>query len=198
MLNGVNAGLFLEQYIALLRPDLDWLFARPRREPFDIHDNNETCYYEDSKVGENLVKQFMPNLSVAANIPRLVNAQIRTTTIRKMKEDPTIEDRTVMSLTGQKKVETLRSYDPKPNNRKRMDMCRAIWATKRTSSTITSPIANADPGPAQNNVETITTADVHAHNNEREGPVAQDLETAPAQNNDETITTAAEVHAGNE
>ena len=51
-LNGFNPGEFIEDYEKLLNPGVDWMFQKPKRssKKFNIHSNEETCYYENSKV----------------------------------------------------------------------------------------------------------------------------------------------------
>ena len=56
-------------------------------------------YYEKAKIGESYVAKMLPELAEALGLPHLTNAQVRPTTIRKLKRAG-IEDRTVMSLTG--------------------------------------------------------------------------------------------------
>ena len=104
-MNGVNPGRFLEKFFQRLSPDLKYLFQKPMRplKKFKLHSSDQKVYYENAKVGESHVAKMLPFLSKALGIPHLTNAQVRPTTIRKLKRAG-IEDRTVMSLTGKVNV----------------------------------------------------------------------------------------------
>ena len=142
-IEGFNPSEFYEQYIAHSNPEVVELFTRPQRpcRKFDIHSNDAICYYERKKIGEITVGTTMPQLSKILGIPRITNAQIRPTSIRRMKKAG-IEDRVIMELTGQKDVDTLRNYDPLPDNSVKIQRSLAILGSKaKTTSETTSTIA---------------------------------------------------------
>ena len=117
----------------------------------------------------------VPELCEAIGIPRVTNCQVRPTTASKLKAK-NFEDRTIMSLTGHKKVENLQYYAPKVNNSTKFAMAKAIFSSKRktnsgqaNSSITTGHTSTNIPGQISNT--TITTgntnqqevfADVHA------------------------------------
>ena len=92
---------------------------------------------------------MLPELSEALKIPRLTNTQVRPTAIRKMVRAG-IDDRTIMGLTKQKKVETVRNYDPECQNDKKIERAFAIFAPKKK---LTSSILSALRSP--NEIETV-------------------------------------------
>ena len=162
-IDGFNPGEFYEQYVSYLNPNFDYLFARPQRpaKHFDIHSNSATCYFECSKVGPNPIGSTMPDLSEILKIPRIVGAQIRPTSIRKMNRAG-IKDRVIMELTGHKKLENLRYYDPAPENEVKIQRSVAILGgTKKSnpSSTVTSGEAHQITEVAQvhNSASSIST-----------------------------------------
>ena len=98
-------------------------------------------YYEKAKIGESYVAKMLPELAEALGLPHLTNAQVRTSSVMKLKEAK-FEDRAVMSVTGHRKIETLQNYDRGPNNSKKLEMAKAIFTSKKKiavpSCTITS------------------------------------------------------------
>ena len=135
-IEGFNPGEFYEQYLAHCNPNVGELFTRPQRpcKKFDIHSNEVICYYERKKIGADTVGGIVPELSKILGIPRITNAQVRPTSIRRMKRAG-IEDRVIMELTGQKKVDTLRNYDPLPDNSVKIQRSLAILGSKTKKST---------------------------------------------------------------
>lgn len=115
--------------MARTREDYDIFFAHPMRpsKKFKIHENEQKVYYEKQKVGESFVALMLPKLSEALGVERITNAQLRTTSIRKMKKG-NVSDCDLMSLTGQKKLETLNHYALEPENSVKVEMIQAIFA----------------------------------------------------------------------
>ena len=139
---------FILQAEEFMLPENEYLFQRPKRtaRTFKIHDNKTKIYFEDSKCGENIVREMLPTLSEALGIPRLTNCQIRCTAIRNMKRAG-IDDRTIMELTRHKRIETLNKYDPLPTNSKKLERSFAIVNPKigpEKSATVTSAQFHAE------------------------------------------------------
>ena len=150
-----------------MRPDVDVLYQKPRREAkdFKIHSNEVKIYYEKAKIGETYVGKMLPELSEALGVPRLTNAQVRPNVIRKMKAAK-IEDRTLMSLTGHKKVETLRHYDPAPDNSKKLEMSMAIFAKKKSKTVkLAKPSSTMTSGQMDLQTPQVVVAEVHKEEN---------------------------------
>ena len=123
---GLNPGVYLEKYLERLHPECDFLFQRPKRpsKKFKLEDN-PTVWYEPSKVGLNLVANFLPTLCEALGLKRCTNNQIRPTAIRYIKRGG-FSDREIMTISGHKTAETLKHYDPKPSTERQMGMACAI------------------------------------------------------------------------
>jgi hypothetical protein len=81
--------------------------------------------YENSKVGKNTVADMMPKFSNAIGVQHLTNNQIRPTGIRLLKRAGH-DDRSIMTVTGHKCMETLKFYDPEPTFQNKAAMASAI------------------------------------------------------------------------
>ena len=81
--------------------------------------------YEAHKVGVNLIKNMLPDLTETLDLPRLTNGSIRTSAIRAMKRSG-FEDREVMKISGHLRAETLSNYNPVPHISKRLKMAASI------------------------------------------------------------------------
>ena len=126
--------------------------------------------WEHAKVGPENVQVALPNLCKALGIDEIYkNCQVRPTAIRKLKWAG-FEDRTIMELTGHKKVETLDHYDPSPEISTKIERVQAIFGTKQRkqvpTSTITSehvPTSTITSGQVTSSPNRIITiADVHS------------------------------------
>ena len=106
---------------------------------------------------------MLPELSECLGLPRIVNAQIRTNVIKKLKNQGKFEDRTVISLTGHTKIDTLRHYDDAPDNSKKLEMARAIFAPKKKSRLVPSSTITSGQFAQENPQETVK---VEVHNEE--------------------------------
>ena len=107
---GLNNGLYLELFSTFLNEDYPTFFQRPKRraKKFNIHKPKTKCYFDRSKVGRTFVSEMMPKLCEALNLSRrYTNCNIRPTTIRELKRAG-FEDRAILNLTGQTRIETLR------------------------------------------------------------------------------------------
>ena len=140
--------------MAMTREDFDVFFAHPMRpsKKFKIHKNEQKICYEKQKVGKSYVALMLPKLSEALGVERITNAQLRTTSIRKMKRGK-VSDRDLMSLTGQKKLETLNHYALEPENSVKMEMVQAIFAGPNKPRVI----VRAMPAPSS----TVTSAEMN-------------------------------------
>ena len=160
-IDGFNPGEFFEDYLSTLNPEVDHLLPRPQRpsKTFDIHSNKVKCHYERSKIGENQVQKMMPKLSQILGIPRITNAQVRPTSVRRMKRCG-ISDRDICDMTGHKRISTLENYDPCPENNRKIDRAEAIIAgcisKPAPTSTITSATVQSVPDPSP--VITVSTS----------------------------------------
>ena len=101
---GISPGRWLEMFLALGNPENKYFFQQPsqpdkpnKRSTFDIHDPETKILYTKGKVGKNFVAQMLPELSRILGLPHLTNAQVRSSTIRRMKRDDH-GDRDVMEV----------------------------------------------------------------------------------------------------
>ena len=74
------------------------------------------------------------------------------------------EDRAVMSVTGHRKVETLRNYDPAPDNAVKLEMSKAILAPKKK---VARPSSTISSGQIITHAPTVVVAEVHQNENQR-------------------------------
>ena len=108
-ISGLNPGLFLERFLALLDPNNPNFFQRPKREAKknNLHNPKTTVYFENSKVGVNFVSLMMPKMCEAFGLERrFTNCNIRPTSIRLLKRAG-IEDRAIAAVSGHKDLKTL-------------------------------------------------------------------------------------------
>ena len=187
VVKNVNLGEFVEQHMDFTRHELDWVFTRPKRsgKGFNIHDNQTTIYFEDSKCGENTVREMLPILSAAFKLPRLTNCQIRCTAIRNMKRAK-IDDRTIMEVTRHTRIETLNKYNPLPTNEKKLERSFAILDPK-------TALEMSLASPAQDNVQESNEF-AHTSSAYPARPLARITVTPES----ETITTDAQVYVNPE
>ena len=102
---GLNCGDFFLDYVSKLNPDIDWLFAKPKRETNDgaldkIH--SLKTWYECAKVGKNTIAEALPSLSTLCGLPRYTNDKMRPTAIQLLKR-ASFSDREIMSISGKTK-----------------------------------------------------------------------------------------------
>ena len=61
--DGFNAGEFIDDQQKFSRRDNKFFFQKHRQnKQFNIHDPNEQTYYENQKVGKNLVASMLPKV----------------------------------------------------------------------------------------------------------------------------------------
>ena len=159
--DGFNAGEYFEDYQSFLNPDFHALIPRPQRPcaKFKIHSNKVKIYYEKSKCGENQVAKMMPLLSQILGVPRITNSQFRPTSIRMMKRAK-IDDRTIMELTGHKKIATLNNYDPNVDNARKIDRSFAIMGVPQGASSRTPVSCTLTSAQVQAGDRSLVTASI--------------------------------------
>jgi hypothetical protein len=117
--------------------------------------------FENSPVGPNTVAEFLPKLAEALGMDRLLNRQIRPTGVQLLTLAG-VDDRSIMTITGHKKIETLRFYDPVPTFQHKAAMAVAISSLGTVHiSTIVRPDQAGGPvaGPSNSsNVQPVTMA----------------------------------------
>ncbi|KAK3093105.1 hypothetical protein FSP39_011083 [Pinctada imbricata] len=98
------------KYKRLLNPDCNRLFQRPSR--------GSTKWYDNVPLGHNSIAGMMPNISERAGLSiRYTNHSLRATAVHILDADGKFSSRHIMSVTGHKSENSLKTYtgytDPK-------------------------------------------------------------------------------------
>ena len=67
-------------------------------------------WYEDKRIGKNMIGKILPAMCEVANVPRLTNHSIRPTSIRAMRRGG-FERSDIAFISGHKSLDTLANYD---------------------------------------------------------------------------------------
>ena len=76
----------------------------------DIPLNFSVPWYEDKRIGKNMIGKVLPALCEVAQVPRLTNHSIRPTSIRAMRRGG-FERSDIAFVSGHKSLDTLANYD---------------------------------------------------------------------------------------
>jgi hypothetical protein len=131
----------MERFLSKLNPKCEHFMQRPQRKSKNFNlVTNPDCWYENYKVGENFVSKMLAQLSEAAEVPRMTNGQIRPTSVCLMVRAG-IEDREIVTVTGHRSIDSLKSYNPHLTESRKIAIAQAIsnGGKKRHSS---------DPNPS--------------------------------------------------